>query len=222
MANYNDDEIDDELEDNGEEQPVEGGEAKPAASNRNFLLALGVLGGIFLLLVIALAIVALNRRPQTTPPVVDIQATNNVIETSNARTAAAATQARAMLLTPSLTPSATVTPTVTRTALLAPTNTPGAQAGGLTPTATGGAVGQVDTRTATVSALLTQRAQTSIAATQDKIATRTRTPVKGAGTPTKLPSTGFAEDVGLPGLFGLALGLVVVIILVRRLRIATQ
>jgi LPXTG-motif cell wall-anchored protein len=63
----------------------------------------------------------------------------------------------------------------------------------------------VDPRTATVSALLTQAASTAT----------TRTP-----TVTALPVTGFAEDVGVPGLVGLALVLIVVIFLARRLRTA--
>lgn len=37
-------------------------------------------------------------------------------------------------------------------------------------------------------------------------------------TPTALPETGFAEDIGLPGLFGMAVGLVVLVIAVRRIR----
>jgi len=40
---------------------------------------------------------------------------------------------------------------------------------------------------------------------------------------TALPNTGFADDVGIPGMFALALALVVVIFLVRRLRgVATR
>jgi LPXTG-motif cell wall-anchored protein len=40
-------------------------------------------------------------------------------------------------------------------------------------------------------------------------------------TSTALPQTGFAEDVGLPGLLGVAVVLVVVIFLTRRLRTAS-
>jgi hypothetical protein len=47
-------------------------------------------------------------------------------------------------------------------------------------------------------------------------------PTTGAGTPqatsTALPSTGFADDVGLPGMLGLAAVLIVVIFLARRAR----
>jgi hypothetical protein len=63
----------------------------------------------------------------------------------------------------------------------------------------------LDPRTATVSALLTQAA----AAKQ----TGTAPP-----TATGLPTTGFAEDIGLPSLLGLALVFIIVIFLVRRLR----
>ena len=62
-----------------------------------------------------------------------------------------------------------------------------------------------DPRTATVAALLTQAA----------IAQQTAVP-----TSTALPSTGFADVVGIPGLLGMALLLVVVIFLARRLRSA--
>ncbi len=75
------------------------------------------------------------------------------------------------------------------TPVLAPTNTPVLNE----PTE--------DPRTATVAALLTMQAA------------GTTTP-----TATALPDTGFADDVGIPGLFGLAGALLLVIILARRLR----
>jgi LPXTG-motif cell wall-anchored protein len=39
-------------------------------------------------------------------------------------------------------------------------------------------------------------------------------------TATGLPDTGFADDVGIPGLLGLALVLIVVVFLARRFRMA--
>jgi len=42
------------------------------------------------------------------------------------------------------------------------------------------------------------------------------------GTAGILPRTGFADEVGLPGLVSLSLVLVVVIFLVRRLRMSSQ
>jgi hypothetical protein len=49
--------------------------------------------------------------------------------------------------------------------------------------------------------------------TQIAISTQTIIP-----TSTALPNTGFADDVGIPGMFAIALALVVLIFLVRRLR----
>jgi len=43
------------------------------------------------------------------------------------------------------------------------------------------------------------------------------TPLKTA---TALPQTGFADEVGLPGLLGLALALVVVVFATRRIRLS--
>jgi hypothetical protein len=59
--------------------------------------------------------------------------------------------------------------------------------------------------TATVGAAFTQIA----ASTQTIVATSTA-----------LPNTGFADDVGLPGMFAMAIGFVILIFLVRRLRAA--
>jgi hypothetical protein len=91
------------------------------------------------------------------------------------------------------TQTAAVTPT------LPPTNTPVIAQ----PTATVSPT--VNPATATVGAAFTQ------------IAVSTQTVIP---TSTALPNTGFADDVGLPGMFALAIGLVVVIFLVRRLRAA--
>jgi hypothetical protein len=51
--------------------------------------------------------------------------------------------------------------------------------------------------------------------TQIAVSTQTIIP-----TSTALPNTGFADDVGIPGMFAMTLALVVVIFLVRRLRAA--
>jgi hypothetical protein len=69
--------------------------------------------------------------------------------------------------------------------------------------------------TATVGAAFTQIAQVAATTT---ITTQTTGTV--IATSTALPNTGFADDVGLPGMFALAIALVIVIFLVRRLRAA--
>ncbi len=207
MSDYDNDE--DEVEGNEPEEEEGAGAAAP--SNRNFLLALGIMGGIFLLLLIALAVWLLTRPRAGTQA--NIEATNAVIMTANAETAAAATQAAALLLTPSVTPTATntrVPPTATNTqvvALATVTGTPVAGQGGSLVTVTP----NLQTRTATIVAVLTQNAQQTLTQSVKQ---------KLTGTSTALPKTGFAEDVGLPGLFGMAVGLVIIIVLVRRLRLS--
>lgn len=210
MTNYEDDDLDEEMED---EVVEEEGEGAAPSSNRNFLLALGILGGIFVLVIIGLAVLYLTR-PRTSPEISSVELTNVVINTANAQTAEAATQSAILQLTPSatLTPTQTqVPPTATNTRVVAqasPTNTLGPGGAALitvTP--------NIQTRTATLGAVLTQNAQQTL--------TRTAA-IRLTLTATALPSTGFAEDVGLPGLFGLAVGLVLLIVLVRRLRLNTS
>jgi hypothetical protein len=212
MANYDDDQLD-EVEEN--DQPADGGGAAAPSNNRNFLLALGVLGGLFVLAIIALAVLFLLNRKPTNGPVSNVDATNQVIMTANAQTAAAATTTAGFLLTPSVTPTATMTPvpptaTNTQVVVKATASSTGAVPSGqqvitLTP--------NLQTRTATIGAVLTLSAQQTL--------TRTAA-ARLTGTATNLPKTGFAEDVGLPGLFGLAIGFVIVIVLVRRLRLSTN
>jgi LPXTG-motif cell wall-anchored protein len=74
-----------------------------------------------------------------------------------------------------------------------------------TPVLAAGASPTAD-RTATVAFLLTEAA----------VGRLTITP-----TASGLPSTGFADDMGVPGLVGLALVLIVVVFLARRLRTAS-
>jgi len=87
------------------------------------------------------------------------------------------------------------------TATLPPTNTPVIAQATMTVSPTD------NPATATVGAAFTQIAAASTQTTQTVIATSTA-----------LPNTGFADDVGLPGMFALALAFVIVIFLVRKLR----
>ncbi len=64
MTDYDNDE--DEVEGNEPEEEEEGGASAPG--NRNFLLALGIMGGIFLLLLIALAACSLPGRGEAQRP----------------------------------------------------------------------------------------------------------------------------------------------------------
>jgi len=87
------------------------------------------------------------------------------------------------------------------TATLEPTNTPVFQQ------STATLASSPDPQTATVAAALTQAAQAQLTVTS-------------LPTSTLLPDTGFIDDVGAPGLAVMAMALVVVILLARRLRAA--
>jgi len=92
------------------------------------------------------------------------------------------------------------------TATLPPTNTPVIAQATVTASPTS------NPATATVGAAFTQIAAASTASTQ--------TTLTVIATSTALPNTGFADDIGLPGMFAMALAFVIVIFLVRRLRAA--
>jgi hypothetical protein len=175
-------------------------------SNRTFLIVAGILGGILLLALLAIAAYAVlvlpGREPGQQTQAAEIIATNTAIAEQAQLTAVGkqvtvtptftATSAPTDTPTPSLTPSSTSTP------VLAPTNTPEPDDGTPDPAAT-----------ATVAALLTQQAAGGGAAT----------PIPTA---TALPDTGFADDFGVPGLALIAGVLMVIIILSRRLRTSTS
>lgn len=180
----------------------------PASNNRTFIIAIVVLGVLFVLAVLAfIGYDFLVARPERTHR----QETIAAVNMSNTATVSALT-AQAVAVVPP-------TATATSAPKLAPTNTPAPKATNTpvvaqpSPTHTQQAAGgATDPRTATVSALLTQAAIAKLTATVSS-----GTAVPGV-TSTALPNTGFADEVGLPGLLGVAALLVVVIFVVRRMR----
>ncbi|MEJ5201926.1 MAG: LPXTG cell wall anchor domain-containing protein [Anaerolineales bacterium] len=208
----------DELFEGFDEEAIIGGEPeeKRKPSNRNFLIAIGVIGAIFLIALIGLAVFAAVVLPQRSA---QRQQEAAEINARNTATALAATQiafAQQELLTPSPTAIPTNTPlpsptpvviNATATPILAETSTPAAQGAAGTPAAAGPA-SDLLARTQTVAALLTQAAG-------------------GFGTavatfgPTQLPQTGFMDEVGLPSMIGIAVLLIVVIVVARRLRLSS-
>ena len=182
----------DEDEDVGEERP-----------NRTFLMVAGGLGALIVIsLVCVVAYILLGGRGEE-------EAAQAQSETQTAIAAAAATNQSASQTAQALIPTDTSPPTPTDTQI-PPTAT-------LTepfiPTATGGLGPTSDPRTATVQSLLTQAAQ---AQTQAAAELLTASP-----TATALPDTGFADDIGAPALLGLAVLLILVIFVARRLRVET-
>ena len=188
-------------DDFSEEQAGDDQKPPEESGNRNFLVAVGVLGGITVLAIICIIIYAAVIAPRgANLAAQQTQDAAALAQGTAVQIAAEGTsEALAILQTPSVTPTspATNTPTVTATPVVV--------------------VGQetatepVDPRTATVAALLTQAAQQPTALTP--VGTIT-------GLPTALPGTGFADDVGLPGLLALAFFSILVIFLARRLRAA--
>lgn len=187
----------DELDDENEEEEGEG-------SNRAFLIIAIVLGVIILLVLICGTILAFG---------VFIPANNaRATETQQVMQAFQMTQAIEQQTVTAQ--SFTATPTVTETPSPEPTATPVL----LFPTETQ-PVEIVDPATATLQALETRLAQVNQTATaQATLGTATPVALTGTPSPASLAQTGFADEVGLPGLFIAALILVVVILLARRLR----
>lgn len=172
-----------------------GGPLPEESSNRTFLMAAGGLGALLILSMICLAVYALVLAPAQR----ESRATE-VIEINLQNTREAQTQtAEAMELTPSRTPTETETPlptgTVTPTQVIVlPTFTP-------TPFLT----------------LPTLAPETATAAAQ-----QTLEAIQGGGgatpTATALPATGFADEVGIPGLMIMGGILLAVIFIARSLR----
>ncbi len=172
-------------------------------SNRTFLIVAGILGGILLIALLAIAAYAVlflpGRDTNQATQVAEINATNTAVAAEAQMTveAFAATRTNTPTTTAEPTSTNTPTPTKTSTPVLAPTNTPVPTDSTPDPEAT-----------ETVAALLTQQAAAGGGATQFPTATA-------------LPDTGFADEFGVPGLALIAGVLMVIIILSRRLRTST-
>jgi hypothetical protein len=171
----------------------EAGPPPEESSNRPFLIGAAILGGIMLLSLLCVAVYAFFVYPTRK----NAKATEDAVAMARSTQAALAVmqtqQAKAWTSTPTQ-------PRPTKTPLPTFTSTPVVAIPATTTAAT------MDPRTATVAALLTEAAN------------KQKTPM--APTSTSLPSGGLADEVGLPAFVALAIALVVVIFLARRLRTA--
>jgi hypothetical protein len=194
-----------------EEESGSGGEPPKPGRNRTFVVSLGIVAFIFLLSLVALAVVAAIILPQNRIKRENQQA---VIYAQNTATAYAITQqSRSNLTSPGQLSTAVPLPTAQKPTAV-PTKTAVFIGPSSTPQPLAALGGGLDSRTATVAALLTQAALSGVTA-----APAATYPVYD---PTALASTGFADEVGLPLLVGAAVVLVIVIILVRRMRLSTK
>jgi hypothetical protein len=184
--------FDDDL-DTGEIPPEE-------SSNRMFLIVAGVLGGIAILALGCIAVYAFLYLPRVR------QANEARLATINAQNTEVAsnvsmTKTAAAIEAFTHTPTNTAIPP-TATATLRPTSVVAVA------TTVESAPGTVPAETATFIAL---------AQTLDAIKRTSTTTGLVTGTP-QVPTTGFADEVGLPVLLGTAALLIVVIFVARRLR----
>jgi hypothetical protein len=196
--------VDDEF-DELDELDVDEGLLAEESSNRMFLIIAGVLGGIALLALICIAVYALVLLPQSRSAQAEQKATVDAQNTEVASIIAETSTAAALRAI-----EAAYTPTPTETSIPAsPTFT-------TTPTSvvampSTGEAGTLSPQMATATAL--HATLTANALLYE--ATLTARPQA-----TAIPDTGFADDVGLPALMGLAGLLIVIIFLARRLRTA--
>lgn len=185
----------------------------PAGGNRPFFIAIGIIGTIFVIALIFLLYTLFSRGPQQTSQAADQAKTIVAYNTQVAGTATADTVNALMIQATADAAAKAPPPTVIPTPL---TSTP-----------TG--VLAIPTATRTPSPTLSSESatRTSVALTLGiggGGAVSTGYPSNGTGTPqpTALPTTGFADEIGLPGLLAVAAVLLVVIFLARRVRLATH
>jgi len=238
MTDFDDNQLEDIEEVTGEEPTRR---RKPGS--RNFLFAVGALVAVFLITLIALVVFASLVLPQRNKARLTEQA--NIYAQNTAAADAATVQAGAQLTQAvAVAPTSTLAPTqakptvqlpaVTATLLPTATSVIALPSNTVVPSATEttspleAVGGDPAARTATVSALLTSVAgggqptsaeqgpvtQAEAMTSTARVRAITQTAASG------LPSTGFADEVGLPMLLGGAAILIVVIALARRLRLA--
>lgn len=172
----------------------EAGPPPEESGNRTFVILAAALGAILLLSLLCVAAYAFFVYPARKNANATAAAQAIAQSTEKALALKMTEQARFWTATPTKAPpTKTPLPPTNTPVVVVPTNTK------LPPT--------TDPRTATVAALLTQAAS----------AQKTTSPMP---TSTLLPPGGFADVVGAPGMLAIALVLVAVIFLARRLRTA--
>jgi hypothetical protein len=194
--------LDDDLEQPPDEAPL-----PEESSNRTFLIIAAALGGVALIALMCIAVYVLvflpRAREAQTAQRATLEAQNTEVALIIARTSTSAAET-AMAAGFTATPTNTLPPP-TATATSSPTPVVAVPSPSPQTAVTGP---EMATATALHSTL---QANATLYA-----ATLTARPLQ----PTAIPNTGFADDVGLPAMLGMAVLLVVVIFLARRLRTA--
>ncbi len=168
-------------------------------NNRTFIIAVGILGGIiFISLACLVGVYLFGQRSRNTAAQLALANTNATATAASFINEALTATSQTLLSLPTTTSTPEATSVVNLATATVSTNTPLAPAvGGLDSTSVA--------NTATIGAAYTQAAAAQLTVVV---------------TTTALPTTGFADEVGLPGLVVMALAFVIVILLARRLRTA--
>lgn len=195
LNNFDEDQFDQESFGGGDYEP----EPPKRRGNRTFLIAIAIVGIIFVIALILLLLVA----PK-------LLANQRLAQQEQAAQINAANTATAMYAT-----------SMAQLAQATKTPLPAAAAGAAAPTKTPVVVIQQNTQSAVGGSGLSASELATVSALQTEMAGRGVSGTPGA-TSTALPSTGFADEVGLPMMAGLAIILVAVIVLSRRLRMNTR
>ncbi|HAL15591.1 MAG TPA: hypothetical protein DCP32_02205 [Anaerolineaceae bacterium] len=202
-----------------DEVPTE--EEPPQPGGRTFVTVVGIIGAIVVLAALALVGYFLFTRGTLATRFQQQAAQVNAENTAIAATATDASMVQMTqkaILPPTWTPlpqnttvQASPTPKPTNTADAAAENSTATAQANLTLSAQGGSAGTPVAQAASPTARATARASATSRVSA--------TPLKTA---TALPQTGFADEVGLPGLLGLALSLVIVVFAARRIRLSAS
>ncbi len=182
-----------DFEDDNETFPEDDESLPEETSNRTFIIAASVLGGIILLALICVAVYAFVFLPKQKASSEEANGAAVAQETAVVQTLTAAAASTALAETPLASPSPIFSPTATETPVVAVATD--------TPTATPNIAA-----TGTISAALTEAADAIL----------TIVPTSSA-----LPDGGFADDVGIPGLVMMMIVFIAVIFFARKLRKAS-
>jgi len=183
----------DDFEDNDATFPEDDEALPEETSNRTFIIAASVLGGIILLALICVAVYALVVLPKQKASSNEANDAVAAQETEVVQMLTESAAKTALAETPLASPSPIFSPTATETPVVAVATD--------TPTATPNIAA-----TSTISAALTEAAEAIL----------TVVPTSSA-----LPDGGFADDVGIPGLVMLMIVFIAVIFFARKLRKAS-
>jgi hypothetical protein len=196
--------MDDFRLDDDYEQPSEEAAQPEESSNRTFLIIAATLGGIALIALVCIALYALVLLPRSRNEQAARRAT---LEAQNTEVAVIIASTSTSAAETAMAGSFTATPTRTPLSPTATDTTNPVVVVKRSPTSA-----HLKPEMATATALhSTLQANATLYA-----ATLTAKPLQ----PTAIPTTGFADEVGLPAMLGMAVLLVVVIFLARRLRSA--